>query len=1159
MHKINQTTYKPMFLGLIVSMVLLLVMPMAYGQSTSWARVYGTVSDQTGGVIPGAEVGVLNKATNVLRNTLSNARGDYLVDQLVPGLYDISVELPGFKKQVATDVSLAAEQRARVDLVLTPGEIAETVTVRGTSTAIETATAEMASVIEEKQIIDLPIGSNRNVMLLSELVTGAVQARFNTNVHGTGQYGRVGLPAVNGNATQQNNILFDGANNKNLQRGYPAIYPSPETLQEFKVITTNYSAEYGRMAGMIINMVSKSGTNQFHGHAWYYFRDEGLNANSYFANRAGIGKLPLSQDQFGGAVGGPIVKDRTFFFATYERLVRPATQPGFSTVPTAAELRGDFSLGDGTWGSIPIFDPFNVVDGQRVQFPNNQIPTNRMNPIAQTVLQSVPYPTANQDDFPNYAFPSERNSTENKYSIRLDHQFSSNDRIFGRISWMDAPETYFRANSVGLPGHPHGVYQNKQDNNKGKQAAGSWIKTISTTLISDFNFAYHSSDFFNRTTLFEEAKTANYLKEFDYDIKDQVDQLAPDGLPGPVGLPTIRPEGYSRYEMYWCCENSGHGVDFKETVSWSKGDHYLKFGFENLRQYNSGSRWVAGTARNDFDGFSTGEITRDGDGNITGSAMGQPFADFLLGTASGSSGNVLGGGGYGIGGFGKIDESIYSAFVQDDWRVTQDLTLNLGVRYENFLPATFQFNKAACFFEGGRDNPTQIVPKGIDLLADYLTGGDLSNLAIPFKENVTNNCTDRNNFMFAPRFGLSWRMFGSNRTVLRLGAGLSRDNDYGVFRGNTGYIGPYAGRIASQQQERGFAPRLFLGQHRDLPLAKSEEHITSYFYEKGYQPGKLTSFNLSIQHELFPGTRLEVAYVGNQGRHMINRRAFNAAQPEGFVIPSDANVNPGLELTGSQKDRRPIFPRVAPNFKSHSDAATNYNSLQVKLDRRFQDQIGFHIGYTWGKSYVGNSGGAYFEGVQNEYNRAASKGRPRWDRTQSFFTSLVWELPFFQNASGMTRGILGGWEFTSIMTLASGLPYGPVVATDIYDLGSRRNVLPHRICDGQLSEGSRTVDRFFDASCFVMPTGGEYGNSSRHPLDTDGIANVDLGFHKDFVIGEGKEVEFRVEMFNALNHTMFDVPCAGNGSCGRVGTANFGKVRGSAFPREIQFGFRFRF
>ena len=389
----NARRRNPLLVESVASLILLSG-SLAYGQSTTWARLVGTVTDQSGAVIPGVDVTAVNKETNVTHKALTNERGDYLIDKLRPGLYDVSAEVSGFRKQAFLAVRLQTEQVGRVDFVLTTGQLSETVQVTGVSPIVNTERAEIGSVVEEKKIRELPL-RGRDVTKLAFLTTGGTQEAQDVGlITQVVAYGG-GTPAFNGMYSHSNSVQLDGSNNTMYSDSRMAVTPTPETIQEFKLITNNYSAEYGKTGGAVISMSSKSGSNEFHGDAWYYFRNENFDASRFFDNRVGRGKLPVDYKILGGAFGGPIFKNKTFFYGNYEHFVDDSSITSFATVPSQRRRAGDFSVADGPFAQAQLYDPYNLVDGQRVAFPGNVIPATRIHPISANLMQLLPIPAPN--------------------------------------------------------------------------------------------------------------------------------------------------------------------------------------------------------------------------------------------------------------------------------------------------------------------------------------------------------------------------------------------------------------------------------------------------------------------------------------------------------------------------------------------------------------------------------------------------------------------------------------------------------------------------------------------------------------------------------------------------------------------------------------------
>ena len=668
----------------------------AYGQSSTYARLVGTVKDQSDAVLPGVEVTATSKATNIPTLAVTNDRGDYLIDKLIPGLYDVRAELPGFKTQLSVDIRLEVTQVARVDVVMTPGEISEQVTVVGQSTIIDTDTVENASVVEEKKIQDLPI-QGRNLVKLAYLATGGNlpgRGGASTPAENANDYGG-GYPAFNGLYNHANQITLDGSNNQGYITQRPAVQPTPETIQEFKVITSNYSAEYGRVGGAVISMLSKSGSNEFHGHGWYYFRDEAFDAANFFVNKTGREILPVNYQVFGGSVGGPIVKDRTFFHAHYERFVDDLERVAFATVPSAAVRSGDFQ-GAGASGPIPqLYNPFNVVEGERVPFTGNQIPQNLWHPIYRKVLEIAPPPEPNVAGASsrNYSYPETRNSRVNKYSIRGDHHLADGDTLFGRFSWQNSPETR-HDNRIGLPGESlHGIGRTFADQSHGWQTALGWVNPVGSNLVTEFN-----ASIWRFLWLFSRPlHQTNFAQELGYAAADRHPVFYPDGSRGPGNMPGIffGNSNYTGWGGNGTSPLSDWGLGLKLTSSWRKGNHYFKFGFEHTRNLDVKFNFVGAYSNGGdlFNGFAAGQIQRDAEGSITGSSFGEPWADLMLGLPASTFGNVLGH----AGSFAHANQSHYSWFVNDDWKLGPNLSLNLGLRWEQPRPPYYEGTPDANF------------------------------------------------------------------------------------------------------------------------------------------------------------------------------------------------------------------------------------------------------------------------------------------------------------------------------------------------------------------------------------------------------------------------------------------------------------------------------
>ena len=514
-----------------------------------------------------------------------------------------------------------------------------------------------------------------------------------------------------------------------------------------------------------------------------------------------------------------------------------------------------------------------------------------------------------------------------------------------------------------------------------------------------------------------------------------------------------------------------------------------------------------------------------------------------------------------------------NAFVNDDWKVGSNLTLHLGLRWEQPRPAYYEGSPDGdfatdyyyCAFDYSRANnridPVQTMPQGFDIPQWQGPTG----LGVPFENLSRRGCYEARWHYFAPRFGLAWRMFGGNRTVLRMGAGLTFDQEFGILRARV--MHPALGGLGVIATRGAETPTLFQGQRLNLPTqVATNEYFTCYHSEFDWEEGQVYSYNLSIQHEIFQGTKLEVGYVVPliDGTTATMTNDPITAGPRSWIPGDTAD-----RVWSGQRARRP-YPQIVSNAMMRPHGNMYYNALQAKLERRFQDGVALSMGYTWSKAMALNYSGNWGQwGGATEYERHTLKTPMQHDRTQTFYSSAIWQLLFFRNGDGLSRTLLGGWEATSIVTLTTGAPFFLWYNRDLWNQGSRNGVRMNRIADGYLGEDERSVDRWFDTNAFVPPVYDSIlcqganicheaarqalGNSSFRPLRADGVPVVDISLHKEFAFGEGKTLDFRADLFNAFNHTIFFSPN------GRMAQNSAGRVTQAATARQVQFGFRFSF
>lgn len=1095
------------------------------------ATLTGVVTDQAGAVVNGATVEVTNEARNTPATISTDDQGRFLFPSLRPGTYKLTVSAPGFKRYVNSGLVLQVNQSGRFDVQLTIGAVTEEITVTAESPLLETESASRGAVIDQTKIVELPL-NGRDYTQLALLSPGVLAPTPRLQ-----SVGFRGAFNVNGNRAFQNAFQLDGVDNTSYSNSFrgmntQVVQPSIEALQEFKIQTNAYAAEFGRSSGALVNAIIRSGSNDLHGTLYEFHRNDNLDASNFFANRSGLDKPFRLRNQFGAAVGGRIIRDKTFFFGDYEGLRDRAGTVRFSSVPQTMWRSGVFAT--------PIWNPFNPSDqGQDFRIPATpqcndgsgncwRIPANLIDPVGRRVLDVSPdpnTPSATQDNnFINV--PIDRNRT-NQFDVRLDHTFSQAVNIFGRYSFVDT-ELFRPAPRPGLSeGSFNDTFGTADLRSHGIALGGTWV--IRPTVVSETRFGISRGDFFQLPPNYgsgcpealiglRNAPTAESicggLPVFNF----------PGGTLRRIGRTTSVPQF-----------QTPRSYNFREGVSWVRGGHTLKFGGE-LLFVKTGVRDVSSLLGNfDFSGRFTGINGR----------WENAIADLLLGFPTRyqqDSDTTF-----------NLYQNMYFGYVQDDWKIARRLTLNLGLRYEFATPTRERDLQWANFDStSGR----------------YVAAkeGSLFDEALIYP--------DRNNF--APRLGFAWSATG--KTVVR-GA-------YGIFYNHTNRMG--------REGLLGFNPPFIVLGDRQIAgsgalrstdaIIRLQDGIPTGFVDisqvnlatvarRGQDMNQRTTYvqqgNLGIQQELVRNLVLDVAYVGNRG----------------LKLPAFRNLNPNL-FSFTAQGAPVVGARTLNSLGLLGDiqyleniGISNYNSLQVKLERRFTNGFTLLGSYTWGKAltdsvdHLSTSGagngvdvGAFRE-LQNPYDRRAEYGPSEFDVTHRFVLSGVWQMPFGRDRAigkNWSRGVdmlLGGWEFSPIFTVQSGLPL-TMNQPQAVNIGGERRSRPDRIRDGSLPPEERSVDRWFDTSAFVAlnPTPGSagfapnriFGNSGVGIVRGPGYVNLDFNAAKDLRLTEKWRVQLRGEFFNALNHANFGVPGVTLG-------AGFGQIVNAFDARIIQFALKLKF
>ena len=1090
----------------------------------TWAQVAtaelsGTVLDPSGAAVANAKVIATATATNVSHNTVSENNGNYVISFLPPGDYAVTVEAPGFRKLVQNGVSLQINQQANLDFTLQVGDVTQTMEVTGQAPLLESESSSLGTVVNQQLVNELPLNGRNFIQLatLSPGVNGVGFSATGTIMSGTRPDDRRPGTEIfsNGNREGSNNFLYDGIDDNERLTLSIVLRPAVEAVREFKIQTNLYSADSGRNSGAVVDVITKSGTNQLHGSLFEFLRNSAMDARNFF-NPVGTAFPTFRLNQFGGSFGGPVVlpkiyngKDRTFFFVDYEGYRRDSQQLQLGNIPTLRMRTGDFSE------TAPIYDPLSTVPNPngsgfvRARFTNNQIPASRWDPIAAKMINAYPVPTSS-GRFNNYLSNMVQNQQWNQGDARVDHQITPKDSFFARWSIQNTetvvPSTY---PTTTIPGLSTPVNLSDEASFAGtsfspdQHAVASYIRIINPTLVNEFRVG------FSRFRL-------------DY----TADQYQPNGqlgnrlgvpnanvTPAEQNLPIFSPANYlgigqTRSLPIFRRENTFEYVD---NMSLTQGAHTLRWGADFRRRQLTIYQTNQGNGRFNFSPALT-------DSRQPAGAGGDSMASFLLGfptlIAHDYTLNWPGERGFELG--------LYFA---DDWRVTKKLTFNLGLRWDYYSP----FDEVANRFANFNVSTAKIDIAGRNGVSKYAG-------IQPYYAN------------FGPRFGFAYQA-GTN-TVLRGGFGLfynptgSEGNSLRLFRqlpfGSTISISP--GDITPGQRVSDGFPAL-----QPVNLAFADNPFGAMFaVDPHFRPSYAEQFNFAVEQQVAPWQMLiRTAVIGNLGRHLYN--TWNANQ----AVPGATSLN----------SRRPYFP-VNPNLSDVSYFVTNglseYYGLQVTVDKRFRNGVSALLGYTWSHA-IDNvplefGGGAAGPQPQDPRNLAAERGNSIIDMRHRLTLSFLWALPFgkgmaFMSHGGIADWVLGNWQINGILTAQTGLPFTPVLQTSTTNsgTGSRPNAVRPASYPG-------TLQNWFDASAFSTPAPYTYGNAGRDILFGPGRTNLDLSLFKYFIIREQMRFELRAEAFNILNHPQFGLPNPniGNAQAGQI-TSTVGN------PRQLQMGLRFQF
>lgn len=1068
--------------------VTTLLLPLVASSQVISSSIVGNITDTTGAAVAGATVTVTSLSTSAVRTGNADSSGAYVFPQLPPGDYRLSATHPGFKRYEVPSVNLPVSQTLRVDMALVVGDVSEQVEVTATAPLLESETSSLGQVVSGQNIVELPL-NGRNFMQLANISSGVVPAYNARSATITNQSGRSDMAVhISGGRGDTNSYLVDGVETRSSWFNSPSVLLSVDAIQEFKIDKNLFSAEYGQGSGLV-SMVSKSGGNTFHGSLFEFLRNDRLDAANFFDNYFDNRKAPFRQNQFGATAGGAVVKNKLFYFGNWESLRSRRSSTLSALVPTPAQLSGDLN-GLTSTRLDPATGAAAIIDPQTgAPFPGNRIPQSRISSVTRNFIQYTPVPNADIGGR-NYVVTKSTNRDDDQFGVRLDWLPGSSDTLFGR--YTDYDSNLYRPGVGVLAGNvfPYG----------GRNVVIQYTHVFTPALLNVFKFGYNRANVFNSW----EITPTSIANELGIRINQ---------VPEEYGLPGVGVAG-GWYVGGGTGINQG-GTDnifqFSDSLSLIRGSHTLKFGTD--------IRYVRFDERLGLN--NNGSFTFDG------RYTGNPVADFLLGNTSAMTAQI----GLGV---GRWRSNSWNFFVADDWKLTSRLTLNLGLRYEYDTPFAERDGKEG-YFDTSLEKFVVGISREESPIARDIPG-------LEFNPNLRPGIwfPDRNNF--APRVGLAYRV--TNSTALRAGYGLF----YAKTQGNELQFKINAPPLVFATSLVGAVGTPNLNWDRDaFPDPASPDFPVSTLSPFSVDPRDRTPYlqqwNVSLNQNIASNMLLEVAYAGSIGTKLTERVNINQAR-----LPDPANITPIVT--------RRRFPNFGDILSANWQENANYNALQTRLERRFSGSVSFLIGYTWSKAIDTASRGSGGSWHQNAYSLRDDRGNSDFDVRHRLTASGIWQLPFgrgkrfLSNSGGLVNAIFGGWSTNFIASFMTGNLFSVTVAGDRANVGGFPFQRANRTCDGNLPRSERTIDRYFDTSCFQITPLGTFGNSGRNIIEIPGLNNWDVSLLKDTRISERVRLQFRAEFFNIFNHAQFNAPDT------NANSAFAGQIRSARDARISQLGLK---
>jgi hypothetical protein len=1088
--------YAPVVLKLRLGFVLFLLSTAAASAQINTGEISGVVRDSSGGVLPGATIAATHVASGILVERTTDQEGRYFLPALRIGEWDVEARMSGLAPQKQRIV-LEVGRSLNLEFSLSVQNLQEEVVVQGSAPLLQTATAEISDVIENREVVQLPL-NGRNFIALAQLSDAVVIPPGGTRGEALQQAGP--LPNVGGQRSGHNIYLLDGVKVTDELFNNLVINPSVDSIEEFKIQKSMYAAEFGGKASALINVVTRAGSNAFRGSLFEFRRDNVFDSPNYF-RPPGEPVPPLRQDQFGGTLGGPLLRNRSFFFGSFEGLRMKRSLTRTFTVPNAAVRSGNFA------GLPTICDPLTIpTTGVCMPFASNQIPGGRIDPIASALLQYVPSPTSNAT-LQNLSSVEEQDRDLNQFSVRIDHQLRASDHVVARFSTFDADETQpFGTSALQeslVPGFGRSL------TTRTRNLVASHTHVFGTSVLNELRVGWMKVDggqvSQNRGNTF--AQDVGLLG-VTTDPRDMgFPQVSTGGLYNTFGDPTIfTTRDNQHFELF-------------NNVTLDRGAHRLKFG----------AYYFHLQLRPEQPDNARGAFT------YTGQFSGNAFADFLLGYPTSA-----------VSGIGRGDENGRTnwlhLYAQDDWQARSNLTFNLGLRYEfnqHMYDVANRLSSIDLATTGGRfviasDENGTINPEGNDLLGQ---------IPIPYVTSEEagwgRGLMDPSAVRLAPRLGFALTLDDS-RAVIRGG--------YGIFLNQWAYSvqTAFARNLPfffTKQVDVPADVRVPTQQTSNILTSNATGTVGGSIMDYAYNVEYSQTWSGGFQYQLRPATLAEISYMGTWTLGADNGTVHNVPEPG----------------PGAIQPRRPI-PQLSRINAIRFDGKSIYHGVTFKVERRLANDFAYNVSYTLSHSKDDASSPGATESetnlpqnVRNIFDETGEWALSSFDHRHQFIASGVYQLPFFRNAGGVKQAVFGGWRANAIFVAQAGAPFTVNLSIDRANIGAGPAQRPNQVRDPNLPGGDRLPERWFDTSAFALQDPFTFGSTPRNSVTGPGYANVDFALAKTWTLQGTSQLEFRWEIFNLFNRANFDLP-------NRIfGNPNFGRIFSAKSPREMQFGLRLSF